>query len=128
MDLNPGILGKSVSPGVDISNWEMFDDDWGLESKEVSPLGEELSLFDRPNKVERGRILEAHRLEPILQQQISQRMAPSHNDVVFVFDYMLYLMRRSLEVLRKFHWMILGGRFNQLSHVSSLLLSKPGEY
>ncbi|GJY38324.1 retrotransposon protein, putative, ty1-copia subclass [Tanacetum coccineum] len=46
---------------------EMFDDDWGLESKEVSPLGEELSLFDRPNEVERGRILEAHRLEPILQ-------------------------------------------------------------
>ncbi|GJU10963.1 hypothetical protein Tco_1133359 [Tanacetum coccineum] len=40
----------------------------------------------------------------------------------------LYLMRRSLEVLRKFHWMILGGRFNELSHVSSLLLSKPGEY
>ncbi|GJV17565.1 hypothetical protein Tco_1362888 [Tanacetum coccineum] len=40
----------------------------------------------------------------------------------------LYLMRRSLEVLRKFHWMILGGRFNQLSHVSSPLLSKPGEY
>ncbi|GKB00246.1 hypothetical protein Tco_0828239 [Tanacetum coccineum] len=28
----------------------------------------------------------------------------------------LDLMRRSLEVLRKFHWMILGGRFNQLSH------------
>ncbi|GJS61217.1 hypothetical protein Tco_0656001 [Tanacetum coccineum] len=40
----------------------------------------------------------------------------------------LYLMRRSLKVLRKFHWMILGGRFNQLSHVSSPLLSKPGEY
>ncbi|GKB12841.1 hypothetical protein Tco_0846764 [Tanacetum coccineum] len=40
----------------------------------------------------------------------------------------LYLMRRSLEVLRKFHWMILGGRFNQLSHLSSPLLSKPGEY
>ncbi|GKB20606.1 reverse transcriptase domain-containing protein [Tanacetum coccineum] len=40
----------------------------------------------------------------------------------------LYLMRRSLEVLRKFHWMILRGRFNQLSHVSSPLLSKPGEY
>ncbi|GJZ20904.1 reverse transcriptase domain-containing protein [Tanacetum coccineum] len=43
-------------------------------------------------------------------------------------EVMLYLMRRSLEVLRKFHWMILGGRFNQLSHVSSSLLSKPGEY
>ncbi|GJS12903.1 hypothetical protein Tco_0407375 [Tanacetum coccineum] len=40
----------------------------------------------------------------------------------------LYLTRRSLEVLRKFHRTILGGRFNQLSHVSSPLLSKPGEY
>ncbi|GJW69283.1 hypothetical protein Tco_0123707 [Tanacetum coccineum] len=40
----------------------------------------------------------------------------------------LYLMRRNLEALRKFHWMILGGRFNQLLHVSSPLLSKPGEY
>ncbi|GJZ22386.1 hypothetical protein Tco_0559425 [Tanacetum coccineum] len=40
----------------------------------------------------------------------------------------LYLMRKSLEVLRKFHWMILGGRFNQLSYVSSPLLSKLGEY
>nr|GEX28324.1 hypothetical protein [Tanacetum cinerariifolium] len=36
---------------------EMFDDDWGLEPKEVSCLGEELSLFDRPSEVERGRIL-----------------------------------------------------------------------
>ncbi|GJS67274.1 retrotransposon ORF1 [Tanacetum coccineum] len=40
----------------------------------------------------------------------------------------LYLMRRSLEVLRKFYWIILEGRFNQLSHVSSPLLSKPEEY
>ncbi|GKE80857.1 hypothetical protein Tco_1550857, partial [Tanacetum coccineum] len=59
---------------------EMFDDDWRLESKEVSLLREELSLFYRPNEVERGRILEAHHLESILQQQISQRMAPSHHD------------------------------------------------
>ncbi|GJU05083.1 hypothetical protein Tco_1121513 [Tanacetum coccineum] len=58
----------------------MFDDDWGLESKEVSPLGKELSLFDRPNEVKEGRILEAHHLEPILQQQISQCMAPFHHD------------------------------------------------
>ncbi|GJT91051.1 hypothetical protein Tco_1079896 [Tanacetum coccineum] len=43
-------------------------------------------------------------------------------------DVTLYLRRRSLEVLRKFQWMILGGRFNQFSHVSSLLLSKQGEY
>ncbi|GJW32039.1 hypothetical protein Tco_0052071 [Tanacetum coccineum] len=79
----PGLLGKSASLGVDISNWEMFDDDWGLESKEVSPLGKELSLFDRPNEVERCRMLEAHHLEPILQQQISQRMAPSHHDGMY---------------------------------------------
>ncbi|GKB75409.1 hypothetical protein Tco_0942304 [Tanacetum coccineum] len=59
---------NSHPKGVDISNWEMFDDDWGLESKEVSPLGKELSLFDRPNEVERGRILEAYHLESILQQ------------------------------------------------------------
>ncbi|GJY90651.1 hypothetical protein Tco_0505847, partial [Tanacetum coccineum] len=47
---------------------------------------------------------------------------------VSIHEVTLYLMRRSLEVLRKFHWIILGGRFNQLSHVSSPLLSKPGEY
>ncbi|GKC49028.1 putative reverse transcriptase domain-containing protein [Tanacetum coccineum] len=52
----------------------------GLESKEVSHLGEEFSLFDRPNEIERGRILEAHRLESILQQQISQRIDPFHHN------------------------------------------------
>ncbi|GJV03895.1 putative nucleotidyltransferase, ribonuclease H [Tanacetum coccineum] len=41
---------------------------------------------------------------------------------------MLYLTRRSFKILRKFHWTILGGRFNQLSHVSSPSLSQPGEY
>nr|GEZ40641.1 hypothetical protein [Tanacetum cinerariifolium] len=44
---------KEKALGVDILNWEMFADDWGLESKEVSLLEEELSLFKRPNKVER---------------------------------------------------------------------------
>nr|GEW63737.1 zinc finger, CCHC-type [Tanacetum cinerariifolium] len=37
----------------------------------------------------------------------------------------LYFIRRSLEVLRKFHCMILEGRFNQLSYASSPSLSKP---
>ncbi|GKD41624.1 hypothetical protein Tco_1261831 [Tanacetum coccineum] len=74
---------KPHSPDSSRMRMEMFDNDWGLESKEVSPLGEELSLFDRPNKVERSRILEAHRIEPILQQQISQCMAPSHHDGVY---------------------------------------------
>ncbi|GJU10817.1 zf-CCHC domain-containing protein [Tanacetum coccineum] len=40
----------------------------------------------------------------------------------------LNLTRRSLEVLRKFHWTTLGGRSNQFPHVSSPLLSKPMEY
>ncbi|GJV20386.1 reverse transcriptase domain-containing protein [Tanacetum coccineum] len=50
------------------------------------------------------------------------------NVLLFNSRLRLYLMRRSLEVLRKLHWTIIGGRFNQLSHVSSLLLSNPGEY
>ncbi|GJY41514.1 hypothetical protein Tco_0428784 [Tanacetum coccineum] len=50
----------------------------------------------------------------------------SQNDLIN--GLRLYLIRRSLEVLRKFHWMILGGRSNQFSHVSSPLLSKPREY
>nr|GFA56977.1 hypothetical protein [Tanacetum cinerariifolium] len=40
----------------------------------------------------------------------------------------LYLTRRILKVLRKFHLTTLGGRFNQLSHISSPLLSNPREY
>ncbi|GJS26781.1 hypothetical protein Tco_0487401 [Tanacetum coccineum] len=111
-----------------LPNYLSLDMIRGLNPKEVSPLGKELSLFDRPNEVERGKMLEAHRLELILQQQISQCMAPSHHDVSLDDSRRLYLMRRSLEVLRKFHWMILGGRFNQLSHVSSPLLSKQEEY
>ncbi|GJR87936.1 hypothetical protein Tco_0211947 [Tanacetum coccineum] len=112
---------------------------------------EELCLFDRPNKVEKGKILESRLLESILQQQISQRMASSHQDGCYaafcigkqlirmsagIFSSKtknefsqsvemashvtsdtvtttpvtgLYLVRRSLEVLRKFHCMILGG-------------------
>ncbi|GKA44486.1 hypothetical protein Tco_0737210 [Tanacetum coccineum] len=86
----PCLLGKSISLGVDISNYEMFDDDWGLEFQEVSPLGKEFSLFNRLNKVEKGRILKAHCLEPILQQQIFQHMAPSHHDGMYHY-YHLHL-------------------------------------
>ncbi|GKB64258.1 hypothetical protein Tco_0920444 [Tanacetum coccineum] len=35
----PGLLGHSGSLGVDFSNLEMIEDDWQLESKEVSFLG-----------------------------------------------------------------------------------------
>nr|GEW88456.1 cysteine-rich RLK (receptor-like protein kinase) 8 [Tanacetum cinerariifolium] len=58
------------SPHVENSHPKGVYSYYNLESKEVSPLGEKLSLFDRPNEVERGRILEAH----------SQRMALSHHD------------------------------------------------
>ncbi|GKC76389.1 hypothetical protein Tco_1127163, partial [Tanacetum coccineum] len=39
----------------------------------------------------------------------------------------LYLMGRSLEILRKFHWMILGGRFNQLSTLGAMFNLSVGE-
>ncbi|GJZ89173.1 hypothetical protein Tco_0660955 [Tanacetum coccineum] len=55
-------------------------------------------------------------------------MSKQHYKWIMSKGLELYLMRRSLEVLRKFQRTILGGRFNQLSHVSSPLLSKPGEY
>ncbi|GJZ32905.1 hypothetical protein Tco_0578341 [Tanacetum coccineum] len=64
-------------------------------------------------------------LDPKKKQEIRSWLKDSR--IVDSLDG-LYLMRRSLKVLRKFHWMILGGRFNQLSHVSSPLLSKPVEY
>ncbi|GJT52338.1 reverse transcriptase domain-containing protein [Tanacetum coccineum] len=68
-----------------------------------------------------------------------QRVKPYQNDLLNTNkdddvtlddegEVTLYLMRRNLEVLRKFHQMILRGRSNQLWHVSSPLLSKPGEY
>ncbi|GJS27971.1 MAK10-like protein [Tanacetum coccineum] len=61
-------------------------------------------------------------------RKLSKRESPKEIINLDHFYDTLYLIRRSLEVLRKFHWMILEGRFNQLSHVSSPLLSKPGEY
>ncbi|GKE11533.1 MAK10-like protein [Tanacetum coccineum] len=61
-------------------------------------------------------------------RKLSERESPREIIDLDHFYDTLYLMRRSLEVLRKFHWMILGERFNQLSHVSSPLLSKPWEY
>ncbi|GJV47451.1 hypothetical protein Tco_1437663 [Tanacetum coccineum] len=63
----PGLLGKSISLGVDILNWEMIEDDWQLEPKEVSFLGRRLNLPVRPKELENVRIKETHRLEHIIQ-------------------------------------------------------------
>ncbi|GJY25669.1 zinc finger, CCHC-type containing protein [Tanacetum coccineum] len=65
---------------------------------------------------------------PLLLQSRKESMISMRKKNIMKEKNTLYLMRRSLEILRKFHWMILGGQFNQLSHVSSPLLSKPGEY
>ncbi|GKD41572.1 hypothetical protein Tco_1261779 [Tanacetum coccineum] len=61
-------------------------------------------------------------------RKLSERESPREIIDLDHFYDTLYLTKRSLKVLKKFHWMILGGRFNQLSHVSFPLLSKPGEY
>ncbi|GKD12241.1 MAK10-like protein, partial [Tanacetum coccineum] len=57
-------------------------------------------------------------------QRRSKNFKNKHPDLVKVESEMndegevtLYLMRRSLKALRKFHWMILGGRFNQKTHL-----------
>ncbi|GJZ65345.1 hypothetical protein Tco_0622041 [Tanacetum coccineum] len=49
----PGLLGHSGSLGVDSSNLEMIEDDWRLESKEVSFLREEINLPVRPKELEK---------------------------------------------------------------------------
>ncbi|GJW54830.1 ribonuclease H-like domain-containing protein [Tanacetum coccineum] len=52
----PGLLGHSGSLGVDFSNMEMIEYDWGLESKEVSFKGKGLNSLIRPKEVEKPEI------------------------------------------------------------------------
>ncbi|GJQ96659.1 hypothetical protein Tco_0007798 [Tanacetum coccineum] len=49
----PGLLGQSGSLGVNFLNLEMIEDDWQLESKEVSFLEEGLNLPIRPKELEK---------------------------------------------------------------------------
>ncbi|GJR60635.1 hypothetical protein Tco_1502797 [Tanacetum coccineum] len=49
----PGLLKQSGSLGVDFSNMEMIENDWELESKEVSFLGKGLNSPVRPKEVEK---------------------------------------------------------------------------
>ncbi|GKA57927.1 hypothetical protein Tco_0757115 [Tanacetum coccineum] len=51
----PGLLGQKGSIGVDFSNLEMIENDWELESKEVSFLGRGLNSPVRPKEVEKER-------------------------------------------------------------------------
>nr|GEW03985.1 hypothetical protein [Tanacetum cinerariifolium] len=62
-----GLLGQSGSLGVDLSKLEMIDDDWKLESKKGSYLGDGLDL---PNELGKGRIKETRHLEHVVQQTL----------------------------------------------------------
>ncbi|GKF89540.1 hypothetical protein Tco_0263503, partial [Tanacetum coccineum] len=53
-----GLLGHSGSLGVDFLNMEMIENDWELESKEVSFLGRRLNSLVRPKEVKKVRIKE----------------------------------------------------------------------
>ncbi|GJX26708.1 gag-pol polyprotein [Tanacetum coccineum] len=79
----PGLLGKSVSLGVDISNWEMFDDEWELESKVASFLGRGLNSPVRSKEVENVKIKETYYLEHIIQQPTLHHVTPSYNNGVY---------------------------------------------
>nr|GEX24724.1 hypothetical protein [Tanacetum cinerariifolium] len=92
---------------------EMFNDDWGLESKEVSFLGRILNSPVRPNEVKKVRINEAHRLESILQQQISQRMAPSHHDGAATDGYTGFMKALGMDL----GIMKSGGRNTQIDYL-----------
>ncbi|GJR21140.1 hypothetical protein Tco_0969667 [Tanacetum coccineum] len=118
-----GLLGYSESLGVNFSNIEMIENEWELESKEVSFLGRGL-IHPLGQKKWRMKFLIKNEEEIFILRGDGVRIKPDG----VASPAMLYLTRRSLEVLRKFHWTTLGGRSNQLSHVSSPLLSKPKEY
>ncbi|GKE85462.1 hypothetical protein Tco_1559204, partial [Tanacetum coccineum] len=79
----PGLLGHNESLGVDFSNFEMIEDDWELESKEVSFLGRGLNSPVRLKEVEKVRIKETHQLEHKIQQILFQHMAPSRHHGVY---------------------------------------------
>ncbi|GJZ67377.1 hypothetical protein Tco_0630617 [Tanacetum coccineum] len=79
----PGLLGQSGSLGVEFSNLEMIENDWEIESKEVSFLGRGLNSPIRPKEVEKIRIKETHHLEHIIQQPIFQHVTSSHNNGVY---------------------------------------------
>ncbi|GJZ50272.1 hypothetical protein Tco_0604462 [Tanacetum coccineum] len=56
----PGLLGHSGSLGVDFSNFGMIEDDWRLESKEVSFLREGLNLPVWPKELKKRVGLKKH--------------------------------------------------------------------
>ncbi|GJW78444.1 hypothetical protein Tco_0140126 [Tanacetum coccineum] len=78
--LGTRLLGQSGSQGVDSSNLEIIENDWEIESKEVSFLGRGLNSPVRPKEVENVGIRDSHHLEHIIQQLLFLQMAPSHHN------------------------------------------------
>ncbi|GJX64759.1 hypothetical protein Tco_0299102 [Tanacetum coccineum] len=67
-----------------------------------------------------------YREDESISKEIRQLMKLERESKRHKGEVTLYLIRRSLEVLRKFHWMILGGRFNLLSYVFSTWMAFGG--
>ncbi|GKA96324.1 hypothetical protein Tco_0818419 [Tanacetum coccineum] len=76
----PGLLGHSGSLGVDFSKLEMIEDDWELESKGVSFLGDALDL---PNRLGKDRNKETYHSEHLMEQLPFQHKGPSHHNGVY---------------------------------------------
>ncbi|GJZ61033.1 hypothetical protein Tco_0617170 [Tanacetum coccineum] len=77
----PGLLGQSGSIGVCIYfRYGDEENDWELESKEVSFLGRGLNSPVRPKEVEEVRIKETHHLEHIIKQPLFQNITLSHHN------------------------------------------------
>ncbi|GKA75378.1 hypothetical protein Tco_0781756 [Tanacetum coccineum] len=84
----PGLLGQSGSLGIDFSKLGMIEEDWELESKEVSFPERRLNSPVRPKEVENVRIKETHQLENKIQQIHFLYMAPSrHHGVYHHYHY-----------------------------------------
>ncbi|GKA60074.1 hypothetical protein Tco_0759387 [Tanacetum coccineum] len=69
----PGLSGQGGSLGVDLSNWEVLENNF-LRG---------LSLPFKPNELEKGRIKEIHHLEHIIQQPLFQHKAHSYHNSVY---------------------------------------------
>nr|GEW78334.1 hypothetical protein [Tanacetum cinerariifolium] len=72
-EFKPCLLGQGGSLGVDLSNWKVIENN----------LLRGLSLLDKPNEVEKGRIKKTHHLEHIIQQPLFQHMSLSHHNGVY---------------------------------------------
>ncbi|GJR36037.1 reverse transcriptase domain-containing protein [Tanacetum coccineum] len=132
----------SVSKDMRNSAIELYDEDGNefiINKQRVKPYQKDVLDTNRDDDItlkDEGEVTfhavihtgNYNRVQEVFQRKRKENFAQRLETASGFILTALYLIRRSLEVLRKFHWMILEGRFNQFLHVSSSLLSKPGEY